>query len=84
MSHKGLAYPAAVRLFERLDRLYEMVHSSPREDEAFVLTADSMRAAGPDLDVDAAGNLVGAADESCQPFGHARSHDLRARLATVL
>ena len=54
-------------LLERLDRLYAIgggpganrVHGSPEEDEAFQLAGEWMRAAGLELEVDAAGNLVG-------------------------
>jgi len=57
-----------VRVAERLDRLYaigggpgaDRVHGSPGEDEAFEVAAVWMREAGLEVEVDAAGNLVGS------------------------
>jgi acetylornithine deacetylase/succinyl-diaminopimelate desuccinylase-like protein len=62
---------AARRISERLDELYAIgggpganrPHGSPAEDEAHELAAGWMRDAGLEVEVDAAGNLLGRAPE---------------------
>jgi acetylornithine deacetylase/succinyl-diaminopimelate desuccinylase-like protein len=52
-----------MRILERLERIYaigDRAGYSPQEDEAHALAADWMHEAGLDVEVDAAGNLIGS------------------------
>jgi acetylornithine deacetylase/succinyl-diaminopimelate desuccinylase-like protein len=52
-----------MRILERLERIYaigDRTGYSPQEDEAHSLAADWMHEAGLDVEVDAAGNLIGS------------------------
>ena len=57
-----------MRLLERLEEVYaigDRVGYSPEEDRAHELAAGWMREAGLDVEVDAAGNLIGTRGDAC-------------------